>query len=488
MPEAVVQSVLKQIEKGKTPAICKKRKVTGRKCGEMIASIVENKMKKRRALKGGKDVKRGDVQSVLLPKAKFATEDEAVTYAKAHGWYKGTVRGTDNFWRFRQFPPGDHKFKTKELEGGIKMVVVEGGAVPTHASYTQAPLKEKPKVDSDDGIWLKIMDWDAKLLDSDTGAPYQVSEEALVAAMGAWASPLYQDVRANIDHRRETALSREEFDFLEARYEWGDGLFVKVMPTDAELRLALLDGTVRPSPEFELRVYDDGEDVVWPTGLGLMWEGEPTSAGSGVAEPSENALELKGGKNMSKDEEMDTDNDAGDKTPKKVTIDIAGAENVKAALDALKQQADKQKADYDATIAAQKAELETLKAFKKTAEDNNVAIEKARRAELLKKLPDDYPDKDASVKQLERDVYLLDKAKKDVEANRIKGPNFREKDALGAEWNEDTYKKGRELEKKILGQNSPGMVAFTPFEMAQSEAAAEQAAKAAAAAANPEKK
>lgn len=480
MPEAVVQSVLRQISRGHTPALCKKRKVTGRKCGEMIASIVENKMKKRRSVRGG-TVSKGDVQSYLLPKSKFATKEAAIAYAKSHGWYKGTVRETAKFWRFRQFEPGQHEFKTNVLSNGIEQIIVVGGEVPAIALLREA-AGDAAKLNEDGSVWLKVVDWNAELLDKDTGQPMPISEEALCAAMGAWVSPLYQDVRANIDHDHATALTREEFDFLEARYQWGDGLYLRVLPADEELRNALLDGTVRPSPEMRLEYDENDDDIVWPTGLGLMWKGEAVSEGAGAVTPPEDALELEGGK-MTKDaEETETET-----APKKVVVDIAGAENVKAAMDALKAQADKQKAEFDATIAAQKAELETLKAFKKSAEDNNAAIEKTRREELLKKLPDDYPDKDASVKQLERDAYLMEKAKKDVAATHIKGPNFREKDALGAEWNEELYKKGRALENKLLGQTAPGTVAFMPFETAQSEAAAEQAAKAAAEAAKEKK-
>ena len=259
-------------------------------------------------------------------------------------------------------------------------------------------------------------------------------------------------------------MSREEFDFLEGRYAWGDGLYLRVMAADEELRTALLDGTVRPSVEMDLVMVEDDNDVVWPTGLGLMWQGEATSPGAGAAAPPETALELQGGKTVT-DENPGSDPNAGGEPPKRVVVDIAGAENVKAALEAMKLQAEKQKAEYEATIAKHKADFDTLQAKNKEFTDKEATAEKARREELLKKLPEEYPNREGSLKEIERDIFLFEKARKEAKANRVVGPKFTEKDTLSGEWSQEMYEKGKAFEMGTLHYNPVPAVMASPFEI-----------------------
>lgn len=67
------------------------------------------------------------VQSVLIPRSKFSLS-EARAWIKSHGYHSGKVDVTDAYYRFRQAEPGRFdRIRTKELPGGIKLLVGFGG-------------------------------------------------------------------------------------------------------------------------------------------------------------------------------------------------------------------------------------------------------------------------------------------------------------------------------------------------------------------------
>ena len=53
MPEWLVQKIMKALNRGVIPKICKERKLKGRKCAELIVAIIENRRKKLSTMKGG---------------------------------------------------------------------------------------------------------------------------------------------------------------------------------------------------------------------------------------------------------------------------------------------------------------------------------------------------------------------------------------------------------------------------------------------------
>lgn len=55
MPEYLVQKILRAIEKGVIPRICRERGIKGRKCAELIVAIIENRRKKAKEMRGGEE-------------------------------------------------------------------------------------------------------------------------------------------------------------------------------------------------------------------------------------------------------------------------------------------------------------------------------------------------------------------------------------------------------------------------------------------------
>jgi hypothetical protein len=73
------------------------------------------------------ELKASSVQSVLIPRSKYSLE-EARAWIKAHDYHAGKVDITDAYYRFRQADPGGFdRLRTKELPGGIKLIVGFGG-------------------------------------------------------------------------------------------------------------------------------------------------------------------------------------------------------------------------------------------------------------------------------------------------------------------------------------------------------------------------
>ena len=346
-----------------------------------------------------------------------------------------------------------------------------------HGLYSQDDLTYEP-IDDGNGIWLRVLDHDAKMVDVKTGVPIQVSQEALLASRSKWISPLYPDIKANIDHNlgsMEKIFSREEFDFVEAKYEINDGLYLKVQPSDTEIRGALLSGALRPSPEFTIREYEDVGDVIWPTGLGLMWEGTPVSGGSGAAAPSTIAV---GGETMTDEEKAAAAKVAEDA---KAAEDAKKAEDAKAAEDA-KNLTDEEKAaaakvaedakkaeDKKTELSPEdkaKEEMDTLRKEMAEMKENYEAVLKdnkdqkdrekehieKEKAKLAKKLPDGYPVEGVSLETMRKDLIMHEAQLKAAGKLVAKGPDFVEKDSMkGDAMTDEEYAEAAKLEDELMG-------------------------------------
>lgn len=65
------------------------------------------------------------IQSVLCSKERFKTAAEARAWCKAHNFKSSKVDETDDYYRFRQFPPGNctsGTYGTISLTDGVKAV------------------------------------------------------------------------------------------------------------------------------------------------------------------------------------------------------------------------------------------------------------------------------------------------------------------------------------------------------------------------------
>lgn len=449
MPIEVVNSVVARIKKtGKWPKMCDSKKMTMKQCGEKVAAIVENKAKKRRALKGGQ---KGRLQTVLLPKGKAKTKAAATAWAKKNGYWKGTVRETENNWRFRQFaPPKDGEYRTHELSGGVKLVYLQGGYSNAYSTYTQDPSSAYISVEEDGGIWVKVMDHDAALLGAD-GKPYTLDETALMATLGAWVSPAY-DLKGHIDHRPEKEV---EIEFMDAKYDLGDGLYVKMKPVDTEVWQSVAEGVMRPSGEFIVPEDPDSVDeegvvqFVMPTGMGLMWEGEPTSEGAGPGNPSQEAVsaEIVGGEKVS-DETTEPEpapeggEEEGDQTPSSEKQESPGElVTMKAELDkARKELEDRQK------------QIDELLAEKDDMGKAREKLEQAEKDRLAKLLPEEYDHEGVSLDQMKRDAALYQSSIEKAKETIVSGPTFQESDELaGDELTDEEYQRLRKEEQEALG-------------------------------------
>jgi len=61
------------------------------------------------------------LQTILFPRTKF-TLDAAIKWLEANKHSHKKIDMTDHFIRFRQTPPGFHKYYTKTLENGVELV------------------------------------------------------------------------------------------------------------------------------------------------------------------------------------------------------------------------------------------------------------------------------------------------------------------------------------------------------------------------------
>lgn len=65
-----------------------------------------------------------NVQSILFPRNLF-TIRSSINWLRKHKFKITKVDITDNFFRFRQFPPKKHyKYFTKRLRNGIELIIV----------------------------------------------------------------------------------------------------------------------------------------------------------------------------------------------------------------------------------------------------------------------------------------------------------------------------------------------------------------------------
>jgi len=352
-----------------------------------------------------------------------------------------------------------------------KRRALKGGATGTsaHSTYSQDPRDTYISVEDDGGIWVKVMDHDAALLGAD-GKPYTVDETALMATLGAWVSPAY-DLRGHIDHLQEKEVAIE---FMDARYDIGDGLFVKMKPEDPEVWQSVAEGVMRPSGEFvvpEDPEAVDGDGVVqfvMPTGMGLMWEGEPTSPGSGPGNPSQEAVsaEIVGGENTSEETgaeppaaappegaETAGEGDTGDQTPPaktKESPDPVAA--VQAKLDDAQKELDARQKQIDDLLGEKE---EHGKAWEK--------LEKSEKERLAKQLPEEYDHTDVPLEQMKRDVALYQASIAKAKEQIVSGPTFQESDVLaGNELTDEEYTKLQAEEKAILGMAATIPAGFTP--------------------------
>ena len=318
-----------------------------------------------------------------------------------------------------------------------------------HGLYSQDNLTYEP-IDDGNGIWLRVFDFDAKLKNTETGAPIQVSQEALMASRAKWISPLYPDIMANIDHNLgsiKKEFSREEFDFLEAKYEINDGLYLKVQPSDTEIRDALLSGMLRPSPEFDIKEYEDVGDVMWPTGLGLMWEGTPVSKGSGAAAPSTIAI---GGENVTDEPKPDPEPKVNaepepkpEPKPEPEPVETSAEDKLKEEMETLRKEMAEMKTNYEAVLKDNEGQKEREKEH----------IEK-EKAKIAKKLPDGYPT-DVSLDMMRKDLVMHEANLKAAGKLVAEGPNFVEKDdMLGGEMTEEMYKQASAVEDRMMGESA----------------------------------
>jgi len=355
--------------------------------------------------------------------------------------------------------------KSQAVAGGT--VGAGADAMHLHGLYSQDDLTYEP-IDDGNGVWLRVLDHDAKLINTENGRPIQVSQEAMIASMSKWVSPLYPDIQANIDHNLgsiKKQFSREEFDFIETKYEINDGLYVKVQPSDPEIRGALLSKALRPSPEFDIQEYEDVGDVIWPTGLGLMWEGSPVSPGSGAAAPSTIAI---GGENVT-DDDKDKDTDTDDKNENLTDEEKAAAkvaEEAKVAADAKAVEDAKKVKDELSSEDKLNEEMETLRKEMAEMKDNYEAVLKdneaqkdrekehieKEKAKVAKKLPDGYPVDTTSLDVMRKDLVMHEAQLKAAGKLVAKGPDFVEKDdLLGDVMTDEMYKQASAVEDKMMG-------------------------------------
>jgi len=413
MPKEVVEAVANKIRKtGKWPTVCDRSEQSPDQCGERIAGIVVEKRKLAKAGHGGS----GDPQP------------------------------------------------------------------ETWATYSQYFDEAMAIEDTDGGVWLKIADHDAKLRNPITNEMFGIDQTAWMASIGFWASPLYESgknaILANIDHKKNTKLSREEFDFVEAKYAWDDGAYVKVMPTDDELRSSLLDGTVRPSPEV-IRVDEDDSktaQVIRPTGLGLMWEGDALSPGAGAQAPPEGAVTLAGGTDM--DDGNEGGDTGGEPDPVKVLADarvlvekadadakaaadakakdnanLTDVEKLQAEMATMKAQYEAEKTANETLMGKEKLEKDELLKAKAELEVRNKTNDDRERKALVKKIEKfdkEYPNKEGDLDVIRRDLYFFEKVSKQFENVNVNGPDFSEQDNFGLEDMEKMFEEGKDLEQKVF--------------------------------------
>jgi hypothetical protein len=161
--------------------------------------------------------------------------------------------------------------------------------------YTQIPLEDEIIVE-DDGIWLLAADKDTRLRLID-GRTVPVAESAHMASLGAWVHPDY-DISFHIDHRSDKTVDAT---IKDVRYDLERGLYLKVNTEDEQIMSALETGDIRPSIETSVEVKDGVIDFYFPTGVGLMWEGEPMGAEVGAEAPPAEAMAALGGDLVTED-------------------------------------------------------------------------------------------------------------------------------------------------------------------------------------------
>lgn len=396
MPKEVVDAVVSRIRKtGKWPKMCDRSEQSPQECGERIASIVAEKRKLAKSGHGG----------------------------------------------------------------------TSGDEIETWATYSQY-FDEAMAIEEPDGsVWLKIADHDAKLRNPITNEMFGIDQTAWMASIGFWASPLYENgknaILANIDHKKNTKLPREEFDFIEAKYAWDDGVYARVMPTDDELKASLLDGTVRPSPEV-VRVDDDDDStaqVIRPSGLGLMWEGDALSPGAGAQAPPDDAVTLEGGSDMGNEDPNVNDPPADPPVadpPADPPQEPTEVEALKTEMEALKAQYEAEKKANAEILSKEQLEKEELVKAKTELEARDKANEDRERKALVKKIEKydkEYPNKEGDLETIRRDLYFLEKVSKQFEQVNVGGPDFMEADSLGLGDEDKMFEEGKDLELKLFHRN-----------------------------------
>jgi hypothetical protein len=69
------------------------------------------------------EVKASQVQSVLIPRAKY-TREQAEKWLSRNGYHNYKIDISETYYRFRQIDPGRFKdMRTKSLPGGIKLII-----------------------------------------------------------------------------------------------------------------------------------------------------------------------------------------------------------------------------------------------------------------------------------------------------------------------------------------------------------------------------
>ena len=165
-------------------------------------------------------------------------------------------------------------------------------------SFYSQILVDGDAYEDEEAVWVLVAEPDTHL-NLSNGSKLPVNELAHVASLGAWVSPLYNN-KIHIDHKKDKTVKGE---FLDVRYDFDRGLYLKMDIEDAEIKSHILDGTIRPSIEVDAELAEDGSEIGFylPTGLGLMWEGEAMGLDVGAETPTPEAMEALGGDTMSED-------------------------------------------------------------------------------------------------------------------------------------------------------------------------------------------
>lgn len=296
-----------------------------------------------------------------------------------------------------------------------------GKNTETANSFYSQILLDGDAYEEDDGIWVLAAEPNT-YLNLSNGSKLPVNELAHVASLGAWISPLYSN-KIHIDHRKDKEIGGE---FVDVRYDFDRGLYLKINVEDAEIKSHILDGTIRPSIEVDAELSDDGSEIAFylPTGLGLMWEGEAMGLDVGVETPSPEAMEALGGEKMN-EEKPDAGEEAKKEEPKEEPkLDTAPAP--KPDKEPASDAGEDWKSKYDELVAKLDATDEKYRPYMSEL-----------RSSYLNRLPENVRDmyKDSDIERLKDVVAIAESVRADLSdridrAEKSITPIIRERDEI----------------------------------------------------------